>query len=88
MRKGGAYRDRFGAPYLGIHRADLQTTLKTSDVVALAPGQLLNLGVPTLEDVNIRVGQLAKFKGRLAASGDRAAVQITRSAIPAEEEQS
>ena len=27
VRKGGAYRDRFGAPYLGIHRADLQTTL-------------------------------------------------------------
>ncbi|HEX5215033.1 MAG TPA: flagellar motor switch protein FliM [Vicinamibacterales bacterium] len=68
--------------------ADLQTTLKTSEVVALAPGQLLNLGVPTSEDVNIRVGQLAKFKGRLAASGERAAVQITRSAIPAEEEQS
>lgn len=27
VREGGAYRDRFGAPYLGIHRADLQTTL-------------------------------------------------------------
>jgi len=27
MRLGGAYRARFGAPYCGIHRADLQRTL-------------------------------------------------------------
>jgi flagellar motor switch protein FliM len=46
----------------------------------------LNLGVPVKEDVSVRVGSLVKFKGRLAASGDRAAVQVTRSAIPADEE--
>lgn len=27
VRDGGAYRDRFGAPYYGIHRADLQRVL-------------------------------------------------------------
>lgn len=66
--------------------AELQTRLKTSEVIALAPGHLLNLGVPVKEDVNVRVGRLVKFKGRMAASGDRAAVQVTRSAISADEE--
>ena len=27
VAKGGAYRNRFGAPYFGIHRADLQRVL-------------------------------------------------------------
>ncbi len=65
--------------------ADLETWLKTSEVVALAPGQLLNLGVPAQADVNVRVGRLAKFKGRLAAAGERVAVQVTGSAISTEE---
>ena len=66
--------------------AELQTRLKASEVIALAPGHLLNLGVPMQEDVSVRVGRLVKFKGRMAAAGDRAAVQVTRSAIPADEE--
>jgi flagellar motor switch protein FliM len=66
--------------------AELQTRLKASEVIALAPGQLLSLGVPTLEDVSVRIGRLVKFKGRLAAAGDRAAVQITRSTVTPDEE--
>jgi len=66
--------------------AELQTRLRTSEVIALAPGHLLNLGVPSHEDISVRVGRLVKFKGRLAASGERAAVQITRSAVAPDEE--
>ncbi|GJD62033.1 FAD-dependent monooxygenase [Methylobacterium frigidaeris] len=39
VRKGGAYRARFGAPYYGVHRADLQKVLSG----ALA-GEDLHLG--------------------------------------------
>jgi flagellar motor switch protein FliM len=66
--------------------AELATRLTTSEVIALAPGYLLNLGVPAQEDISVRVGRLVKFKGKLAAAGERAAVQITRSAVAPDEE--
>jgi len=66
--------------------AELETRLTTSEVIALAPGYLLNLGVPAHEDISVRVGRLVKFKGKLAAAGERAAVQITRSAVTPDEE--
>jgi hypothetical protein len=42
--------------------------------------------VPSHEDISVRVGRLVKFKGKLAAAGERAAVQITRSAVAPDEE--
>ncbi len=39
VRKGGAYRARFGAPYCGVHRADLQQALS-----AAVPSDRLHLG--------------------------------------------
>ena len=37
MANGGAYRTRFGAPYFGIHRADLQRVLGSAHLRNLSP---------------------------------------------------
>lgn len=58
--------------------SDVQTTLKTRELVNLRPGQVLNLGVPSEADVNVRVGDIVKFRGRLAASNGRAAVVLSQ----------
>ena len=55
---------------------DLQTTLKTRELVNLKPGQVLNLGAPADVDVNVRVGDIVKFKGRLVTTAGRAAVRL------------
>jgi flagellar motor switch protein FliM len=65
-------RVRFGVT------ADVETRLKTRDLVTLSPGQILSLGVPVDTEVNVRVGGMLKFRGRLAASAGRAAVRISR----------
>ena len=44
----------------------------------LQPGQVLNLGVPSEVDVNVRVGDIIKFKGRLATQAGRAAVLLNQ----------
>lgn len=56
--------------------ADLETSLRTRELLCLEPGQVLNLGAPVDSGVNVRVGDIIKFRGRLAASTGRAAVQI------------
>ena len=58
---------------------DVETRLKTRDLIQLEPGHVLSLGIPAETEVNIRVGDILKFKGRLASSGGRAAVQINSS---------
>jgi flagellar motor switch protein FliM len=58
---------------------DIQARLRTRELLNLEAGQVLNLGVPLEAPVNIRVGDVVKFEGRLAASGDRAAVVVKRS---------
>lgn len=58
---------------------DLQTRLKTRELLNLEPGHVLSLGVPVDAEVNIRVGDIVKFRGRLATSGGRAAVLVNRS---------
>ena len=47
VRDGGAYRARFGAPYFGVHRADLQRVL-----IAAVGEQTINLGhrLATIEE--------------------------------------
>jgi len=57
---------------------DVQTTLRTRELVNLQPGQVLNLGVPAEVDVNVRVGEIIKFKGRLATQSGRAAVLLSQ----------
>jgi flagellar motor switch protein FliM len=59
--------------------ADVETRLKTRELVTLLPGQVLSLGVPVDAEVNVRVAGALKFRGRLAAMSGRAAVRIARS---------
>jgi hypothetical protein len=47
---------------------------------------VLSLGVPAGSDVNVRVGDIVKFHGRLAAGEGRAAVRITRGSADLMEE--
>jgi flagellar motor switch protein FliM len=58
---------------------DVQTRLKTRELIHLQPGHVLSLGVPAETEVNVRVGNIIKFKGRLATASGRAAVRINRS---------
>jgi flagellar motor switch protein FliM len=58
--------------------ADIETKLKTRDLISLQEGQILSLGVPAETNVNIRVGHIVKFKGRLAATNGRGGVLVTR----------
>jgi flagellar motor switch protein FliM len=57
---------------------DIEARLRTRELLSLEPGQVLSLGVSAASDVNIRVGDIVKFRGRLAAGDGRAAVRITR----------
>jgi len=60
-----------------------QTRLKTRELIHLQPGHVLSLGVPAETEVNVRVGNIIKFKGRLATSSGRAAVRVNRGcAVP------
>jgi flagellar motor switch protein FliM len=62
---------------------DVQTRLKTRELVYLQPGHVLSLGVPAEAEVNVRVGDIIKFKGRLATTSGRSAVRVNRScAVP------
>jgi flagellar motor switch protein FliM len=58
--------------------ADLETSLKTHELLSLDVGHVLSLGVPAGTEVNVRVADVIKFKGRLASSGARGAVRISR----------
>lgn len=71
--------ESLGRVRLGV-TADVETCLKTRDLVHLEAGHVLSLGVPSDTDVNVRVGDIVKFKGRLVTRGGRAAVLVNRSA--------
>ena len=58
---------------------DVQTRLKTRELIHLQPGHVLSLGVPAETEVNVRVGNIIKFRGRLATASGRAAVRVNRS---------
>jgi flagellar motor switch protein FliM len=58
---------------------DVQTRLTTRELIHLQRGHVLNLGVPAETEVNVRVGNIIKFKGRLATASGRAAVRVNRS---------
>jgi salicylate hydroxylase len=69
VRNGNAYVDRFGAPYFGIHRADLQKTLSTAfgvenlhlgcrlvDIVRTPDSVVLKFANGRVEDADVVVG--------------------------------
>jgi flagellar motor switch protein FliM len=58
---------------------DVQTRLTTRELIHLQPGHVLSLGVPAETEVNVRVGNIVKFRGRLATASGRAAVRVNRS---------
>jgi flagellar motor switch protein FliM len=62
---------------------DVQTRLTTRELIHLQPGHVLSLGVPAETEVNVRVGNIIKFRGRLATASGRAAVRVNRGcAVP------
>lgn len=69
--------DSLGQALLAV-TAEVETTLRTRELLQLAPGQILGLGVPVDAGVHIKVGDIIKFTGRLALTGGRAAVQINQ----------
>jgi flagellar motor switch protein FliM len=69
--------DSLGQAQLNV-TADIETTLRTRELLQLAPGQILGLGVPVEAGVDVKVGDIVKFTGRLAMSAGRAAVEISQ----------
>jgi flagellar motor switch protein FliM len=62
---------------------DVQTRLTTRELIHLQPGHVLSLGVPAEAEVSVRVGNIIKFRGRLATASGRAAVRVNRGcAVP------
>jgi flagellar motor switch protein FliM len=62
---------------------DVQTRLTTRELIHLQPGHVLSLGVPAETEVNVRIGNIIKFRGRLATASGRAAVRVNRGcAVP------
>jgi flagellar motor switch protein FliM len=58
---------------------ELGTSLKTRELLSLDVGDVLSLGVPADSEVDIRVANLVKFKGRLASRAGLGGVRISRS---------
>jgi flagellar motor switch protein FliM len=56
----------------------LRTSLTTRELMGLAPGQILALGVPLDSTVDVRVGDIVKFKGQLTTVSGGAAVRVQR----------
>ena len=56
--------------------ASLDTSLTAREMLALAPGDVLSLGVPVYQPIDVRVGGTVKFKGRLAADAGRGGVRV------------
>lgn len=58
----------------------LEARLRTSELVALQPGDVLTLGVRAEEPVEVRVGDTRKYTGRLTKHAGRVGVRIERRA--------
>lgn len=56
----------------------IEARLRVRELVNLASGDVLSLGVPVQAPLDVRVGNIVKFKGRLTASGGHAALRIER----------
>jgi flagellar motor switch protein FliM len=58
--------------------AALTTSLFAREVLQLAEGDVINLGVPTQAAINVQIGDIVKYAGRLTTRNSRAAVVIER----------
>lgn len=56
--------------------AGLETSLRARELVDLRPGDVLSLGFPVRQSLNVRVRGASKFSGRLRAAGHRATLRI------------
>jgi flagellar motor switch protein FliM len=54
----------------------LETTLPARDLIALHPGDVLSLGHSVTQPVDVHIGQVRRFGGRLTQHGKSAGVQI------------
>jgi len=79
-REPTATEERWLAANLGRMRlpvsANLSAVLTTRELIGLAPGQVLMLGVPLHSTVDVCVGNLVKFRGRLTTTNGGTAVLI------------
>ncbi|MBS1818564.1 MAG: flagellar motor switch protein FliM [Acidobacteria bacterium] len=60
----------------------LETRLRTADLMALVPGDVLSLGLRADAPIELRVGDSRKFSGHLTRHGGRVGVRIDRRADP------
>jgi flagellar motor switch protein FliM len=56
----------------------LEARLRTSDLMALRPGDVLSLGIRCEAPIELHVGQTPKYTGRLTRHADRVGVRIDR----------
>jgi len=56
--------------------ATLETTLTAREILSLQRGDVLSLGQPVYQPVDVRVGGTVKFKGRLSADAGRGGVRL------------
>lgn len=54
----------------------IQAQLTARDLMALQPGDVLSLGVPSHKPIDVMVGKTLKFKGRMAVESGRIGVRI------------
>lgn len=56
--------------------AVLPSNLTARDLIAMVPGDVVSLGVPTHKPIDLMVGNTLKFKGRMAIESGRMGVRI------------
>jgi flagellar motor switch protein FliM len=61
----------------------LETRLLARDLVDLEPGDILTVGRLATQPVDVHVGRVPRFAGRLTATGGVAAVRIEASGMEA-----
>jgi flagellar motor switch protein FliM len=58
--------------------AVLESRLPARELLTLGPGDVINLGVPAANPIDVRVGTSLKFQGRLTLADARAAIAVDR----------
>jgi len=64
----------------------IEAKVATRDLLTMAPGDVLSLGVPTHRPIELRVGTTPKFLGRLGVDDGRIAVRIEQQCVSAADE--
>lgn len=61
----------------------IEARVATRDLLAMAPGDVLSLGVAVHKPIELRVGKTPKFRGRLGLDDGRIAVRIEQQCVTA-----